>query len=425
LDYLLKAEELKKNNNLRGAIDEYNKAIAADPANPEYVFRKGQAYVVLKDADNAIQCFQKTVELKNDYLGAHTRLAKLFVLKNKVNDAIAAYDNAFKLEANAKEKAEYKINIIKLLYKDGRFKEATNHINDALAADPGNLNALYYHAKLSNQQGKPDEAVKSMLKATGSLTSTDPKETARFYFELGLGLYNSGKYPEANAAFAKANFGPYRNRIFEMTPSYFLGLGTAYFKAWELDEAKTMLDQALKIKPDFTAAHEVMIKISQAKTDKSAIAAQLKKAAEAEKDPIKKGNLYAQIAQQEFESGKFAEAIASADACLAVQAPNYNVGFIKAVSLARSGKLNDGINLLSELLKNPGLDQETKAMFNFAQGLMYNKANNTKLANMAFKRAEFGNYKFASVVELRKNNDETLKSDDLEDTTLSDKNLEN
>jgi tetratricopeptide (TPR) repeat protein len=426
LDFFLKAEELKKSNNPKGAIDEYNKAIAADPANPEFVFRKGNTYILLKDQDNAIQCFQKTVELRKDHLGALTRLAKLYALKNKVNEAIAAYDNAFKFEADPKDKAEYKINIIKLLYKEKRFKEAGPHIADALSVDPNNLNALYYNAKLSNETGKHEEAVKSMTKATASLTSNEPKDAVRYYFELGKGLYHLGKYSEANAAFVKANFGPYKPRIFEMTPVYYQSLATAYAKVYELDQAKEMAEQALKIKPDYSAVHEILVKITAQQNNKSAIVKQLKTAAESEKDVVKKGNLLAQITQAEFESGLYAEAIASATACLGIQPSNYNIGFLKALALARTNKVNDGIAALNELLKFQGMDQETKAMLNFALGLLYNQASNTKMANSAFKKAEFGNFKHVAVVELRKNNDEeAMKQDDAEDTTLTEKPVEN
>jgi len=426
LDFFLKAEELKKNNNPKGAIDEYNKAIAADPANPEYVFRKGNTYILLKDQDNAIQCFQKTVSLRQDHIGALTRLAKLYAIKNKTNEAIAAYDNAFKFETVPKDKVEYKINIVKLLYKENRFKEAGPHIADALSADPNNLNALYYNGKLGNETKKYDEAVASMTKATGLLTSAEPKDAVRYYFELGKAQYYLGKYSEANAAFVKANFGSFKAKIFEMTPVYYHGLASAYTKVYELEEGKAMADQALKIKPDYSAVHEILVKISTLNTDKSAIAKQLKNSADSEKDAVKKGNIYAQIAQAEFESGLYADAVASATACLTAQASNYNIGFLKALSLSRSNKVNDGIALMNELIKFPGIDQETKAMFHFALGLMYNKANNTKLANSAFKKAEFGNYKHASLIELRKNNDEeALKQDDPEDTTLSDRSLDN
>lgn len=419
LEFLLRAEELRKNNRHKEAIDEYNKAIQSDPTNPEYVFRKGKTYILIKDVDNAIQCFEKTVQLRKDYLGAYTRLARLYAVKNKTNEAIEAFDNAFKYDSNPKEKIEYKINIIKLLMRADRFNESASHIADGLALDPNNLQLLFFNAHLNNKLGKHEAAVKDMLKATSLITSQDPRDFARFYYELGLAYYKLGKYPEAQQAFTKANFGPYKAKIFEMTPTYFQHLSTAYFKVYELEESKKMAEQAIKIKPDFSPAHEILVNISKMTVDQSAVIKQQKLAAEAKKEPGEKAQALAKVAQIEIGAGLNADALASADACLAIQPSNYNVAFIKAVALSKLNKLNEAMNVINDILKNQGIDQETKAQTYFLQGLVFNKMKNTKAANEAFKKAEQSIFRHAAIYELRKNNDESVAEKEVEDTNIS------
>ncbi|MCS6967187.1 MAG: tetratricopeptide repeat protein [Cytophagales bacterium] len=421
LEFLLRAEELRKNNRYREAIDEYNKAIQSDPTNPEYVFRKGKAYVVLKDIDNAIECFEKTINLRKDYLGAYVRLARLYVVKNRINDAIAAFDNAFKYDSNPKEKVEYKINIVKLLMRANRFMEAAPHIADGLALDPNNLQLLFFNAHLNNKTGKHDLAVKDMLKATSFITSQDPRDFARYYYELGLAYYKLGKYPESQQALAKANYGPYKAKVFEMTHLYFQQLSTAYFKVYELEESKKMAEQATKIKPDFAPAHEMLVNISKMTVNQSTVIKQQKIAAEAQKDPGEKAQSFFKVAQMELNSGLYNDAVASADACLAIQPLNYNAAFIKAVALHKLNKLNESMNVINEILKNSGLDQDTRAQTYFLQGLVFNKMKNIKAANEAFKKAEqHPIFKYAAVYELRRNDDETVREkEDEGDTNIS------
>lgn len=421
LEFLLKAEDYKRNNRHREAIDEYNKAIQADPANPEYVFRKGKTYILLKDIDNAIQCFEKTIQLRKDYLGAYTRLARLYAAKNKTNEAIEAFENAFKYDSNPKEKVEYKINIIKLLMRADRFNESATHIADGLALDPNNLQLLFFNAHLNNKLGKHDLAVKDMLKATSLITSQDPRDFARFYYELGLAYYKLGKYNEAQQAFTKANFGPYKAKIFEMSHIYFQHLSTAYFKVYELEESKKMAEQAIKIKPDFSPAHEMLVNISKMTIDQSAVIKQQKLAAEAKKEPGEKAVAFAKIAQIELGAGLYNDAVASADICLAVQPTNYNAAFIKAVALYKLNKLNDAMNVANEILKYQGVDLETKTQIYFLQGLIFNKMKNTKAANEMFKKIDQGSFKYAATYELRKNNDESVAEKEVESTEIGGK----
>ncbi|MCS7019520.1 MAG: tetratricopeptide repeat protein [Cytophagales bacterium] len=425
LEFLLKAEDYKRNNRHREAIDEYNKAIQADPSNPEYVFRKGKTYILLKDLDNAIQCFEKTIQLRKDYLGAYTRLARLYAVKNKTNEAIEAFNNAFKYDSNPKEKVEYKINIIKLLMRADRFHESAPHIADGLALDPNNLQLLFFNAHLNNKLGKHDLAVKDMLKATSFITSQDPRDFARFYYELGLGYYKLGKYNEAQQAFSKASYGPYKAKIFEMTHIYFQHLATAYFKVYELEESKKMAEQAIKIKSDFSPAHEMLVNISKMTIDQSAVIKQQKLAAEAKKEPGEKAQAFAKVAQIEIGAGLYNEAIASSDACLAIQPNNYNIAFIKAVALYKTNKLNEAINLTNDILKYQGIDPETKTQIYFLQGLIFNKMKNVKAANEAFKKIDQGSFKYAAINELRKNNDESVAEKEVESTEISESKDDN
>lgn len=414
LEFLIKAEDLKKANNLAGALAEYDKAIQADPKNAEYMFRKGRTYLLMREPDKALDCFVKTVALKKDYTQAYPYIATLYYSKNKTNESVAAFDNAFKTDSDPSKKMDYKLNIIQILSKEKRFKEAGNHINDAKQIDPANVEVLYFDARFQNMSGSFQKARESLDKAIPSLKSQDPRETSKYYYELYYALYNLEKYDEAAPVFPKANFGHYKTKVFEMTPFYFFQLAASYYRVYEFDHAKESAEMALKIKKDYTAARELLVKIETSRTDKTAVIVQLQTAVDVERDPNKRASQLANLAEDQYESGKYEDAIKSADACLAVQASNFAVAFIKSVSLNKLNKTNDAIVLLENLVKSAGLDQETKAQYQFALGLMYNKISNTKLANTSFQKSLFGSFKAASISELKKNSAE-IEGDTSED----------
>ncbi len=408
LKHILDAEDKKKAGNFAGAVDDYDKAIKIDPSNPEYVFRKGKTFILMKDMDNAIMCFEKTVQLKKEYVEAHKNLATLYKKKSKLPEAVKCYDNAFKYETEAPNKVKYKLEIIKLLAKMKKFNEAGNHINDAKQIAADNLDVLYFDARFNNTVGKYEAAKESALKATTSpnLKLDDPKNYAKYFYELGLAYYQMEKYDDATKAFEKANFGPYKRFILEMSPQYFQTLAYSYYKVFELDESETLADKALKMKKDFSAAHDLKGQIALSRTDKNAVIKAKQLAIEAEKDQVKRAQLFKELTEMLFDAGKYADAVMSADKAVEANPNDYNSLFIKAVSLARLNKNTEAIDLVQNILKMPGVIQETKAQYNFALGLFYGKTGNTKLADTSFKKAVYGPFKYAAIAELKKIGDD-------------------
>lgn len=419
LDFVLKAEDFKKAKNYDAALVEYDKAIKADPKNVEFVVRKAQVYFIKKDADNAIQYFEKAIAMQNNNLGAYLNLAKLYTIKASNEPAIKAFENAYKLETDNAKKIEYKINIIKILNKLNRFADSEVHIKDALALAPNDLSLLYFDARLANTKGAYERAKQSMLKATSLLKSDDPKEFAKFYYELGYAYYNLEKYNDSRIAFDKANFGPFKALIFRMTPPYFFNLAMSYYKVYEIEESKKYLEMALKIKTDFTQAHDLLLKIVAMSADKNAVIESMKRAAEYEKEPQKKAANLASLCENQFFAGKYQDAITSANAYLAIQPQNTQISFLKVMCLYKLKKADEGISLLQNLTKIPTLEQDVRAQYNFALGLLYSKTGkDMKMAETAFKKADFAGFKYAAIVEI-----ENIHGGKTEDQPVLDTNV--
>lgn len=402
LDNFVTAERLRQGGNYQGALQEYDKAIGKDASNSKFYFQKGKCYIHLGNEDEAMKAFEHAVEVKENYVEVHARLARLYTKHQKIDAAIKSYDNAFKHDPDNSKKTLYKLNIMRLLLKNKRFDQAGTHINDALAIAPDNLDVLYFSARFNNDSKKYAEAKQNMEKATGLLKTTAPKEIARYYYELGKAYYNLGEYDNAMKVFPKARYGSFSKKVIRMTPQYHHSLAKAYFMIYELDKSKELVEFALKMRPDYSSAHDLLVQIATARTDKSQVIDHLKTSISTEKVALKKAGKYAELAKHELEGGRYEDAIKSAVSCLTAQPKNYAVGFIKAIAQHKSGNEQGAITTLEELIGMSGIDPDTKAKFNLSLGLFYKKTGDNKTAAERFKAAYFLSFKYAARDEYEK-----------------------
>lgn len=401
LSYYVNAEKLRQANNLRGALDEYDKAIQSEPNNYKFVFQKGKCYIMLNDEANAIYCFERTIRLKEDFVQAHARLGWLYQKSEKYPDAIAAFDRAFRYEQAVEEKLNYKMSIIKILYKTNQFDKSGSHIEDARKVLPDHPEILFFSAKLNNQKKNYEAAKADMLRAIPLLRSSNPQDVARFYYELGYAYYQLGDYAQAKSNLDKANIGAFKSKVMELTPQYHFSVATAYFKIYQFDKCKELLSQTLKMDRSFAQAHDLLVKMASVQTDKGGVIVHQREAVQAEADAIRRSARLQELAEMLHEAGKYQEAISVADECLALNAGNYTVKFIRAMSKYRLGQLDQGKKELTELSKYTALDFETKAQCNFALGMLCRQSGDAKGAIAAFRLAQYGSFKYAAARELR------------------------
>jgi tetratricopeptide (TPR) repeat protein len=415
IDEYVKAEGLLKQKKYKEAVTEYDNAIQKDAKNYKFHFHKGKCLLILKEEDQAIKSFQKTVdllsaantsgqpEMQKDLVEANMRLARLFEKQKKVDEAVKAYDNAFKYETAAPNKLKYKLSILRLLKSSGRLAEAANHVNDAKQVAPDDLNVLYYEAKYGNEPGVANYAVAkaAMEKAITKLPSQEPKDVAKYYYELGYALTQLGEHDRAqNDILPKAKWGPYANKVLKLTPEYFHSIATSYYKIYELDKAKTLVEQALKIKKSFPRAHDLLVKIATGQTDRSAVIDHFKTSIETERDPTRRAYRFSELAEMELENRRYDDAIKSAEECLKASPKNYAVLFIKSVAQHKLNQTDAAIKTINDIMQIDGIDPESKAQYFFAQGVFYDKVGKKKEAVDAFKNANYGSFRYAAKEEL-------------------------
>jgi len=412
--FIQRAETLKKVRNYQAALLEYDNAIQSEPNNHDYWLQKGNVYAILKDNQKAIKCLVKVTELKNDYVDVYLALYNLYQKENDTNNAVKALDNAYKHQPNDNDKMKYKNEIVKVLYKASQFQKAGSHIKDMKVIAPTNPLVLYYEAKYSNLIQNYDQAIRSCEGALSQIDVQDPTKSAKYYYELGYAYHQKKEFGKADGVLAKANYGPFKAKVFEMSPMYYYFLAYAYFKIYEFEKSEEYLDIVTKISPNFPKALDLKVEIAATKSDRTHTIATLRHSANAESDANKKAQKLMELCQIETEAKKYTDALVSIEEVLKIL-PNTNQAlFYKGIIQYKANQHKEALVTLQFLHSRVGNNQEQRAMVEFISGLIYQKQNNAKLAEIAFKKALFGTYKYAAMRRLEEmSNNRQTSSEDL------------
>jgi len=257
----------------KAALEEYKKAVDADPKNPEA--RQGVATVLAHQGDyeGALKQFKKAVELGADNALVHFNLAGALALSGRLEEAITHYDQVFALDPHHREAP---FALARVLVEAGRRKEAIARFQTLLSSEPGNVRVYLELAALLEEEG--DTAAAQDLGERVLELDTSPFDKARAHLTLAslaagegrveeaLVLYQQAAHeaPEMSAAhFALANQLGGRGRFREAAAAYRrsleidplqsaarLGEATALVLAGDSASARRRLEEGLGIEPE-------------------------------------------------------------------------------------------------------------------------------------------------------------------------------
>lgn len=398
--FFKKGEEYRKAKNYSEALLQYRQAISAEPSNYRYLFAEGKCYNSMKDYDNAISSFQRCVEAKTDYTNGYVMLANCYKKKSAWADAAYNFDQAFNYESDPGKKVTYKMEMVKLLLKEGKKAEAQDAIAEAKSIDPKNLNLLYYEAKLANEAGDFAVARDAMTDALPQLENMPSAEGAKYFYELGFAYYQLGDFTNSQKVWEKCYFGVWKQKIDQIraknNPVYFYRIASSYFAGGQNDEAREQVQKALELQNNYANAYVLLGKIDKKEGNFTQAINNFETAIGMEADPAKKAKILASLLQLQMDAGDHSGALGSANEILGVDPNNARVLFSKAQAQFELGQFASCISTCETLLAaGANADQATKAKYNFLLG-MAAKNTDPEMAKGAFKAALFGAYKAAA-----------------------------
>ena len=125
------------------------------PRSPSLYTLCGAAYAALRQFENAIRCYQHSLQLKPDNYETHFNLAVSFNDSGEIESAIESYKKAIKYNPNY---AEAYCNLGKACQEFGDIKSAHEYLKKAIALKPRSHISHFNMANLMLSQGKETRA---------------------------------------------------------------------------------------------------------------------------------------------------------------------------------------------------------------------------------------------------------------------------
>ena len=224
----------------------FRKLIRLNPGFAEAVLQSGSVLMSQRgEADKAMACYQKALEVQPDYVAAHNSLGSLLLQKGQVDQAMVHCQKALELEpgnVTALSNLGFAYSLM------GRLDEAAAQLQKVVEIQPDNETAQNNLGSVLLRMGRVDGAIghfRSALKLQ--------PDSAETHNNLASALLAQRQMDEAIHEFREAA------RLQPDAPEIRRNLGYALGKQGRLDEAIQAFQEALKLKPDYAEASNDLV----------------------------------------------------------------------------------------------------------------------------------------------------------------------
>ena len=271
-------------NNLEKALENANKWIAEDSANPKAYIWRAVIYTRKYDYIAAANDFKKAFTLDSTYMDAKkfegtvaiagqplmpyravpavfNNAAVKLINDNKYDEALPYLEYSLKLDPN---NANTYLLLHTVYNAKGDEKKAKEYLIEAVKRDPKNYRAKLQLAVLYSYEGKKDEAeklLKEVIKAVESDTAADNKIKLEAYKEYAVLKFEKKEYDEAIRYFQKAY------EIKKDDYEVLANLGNVYAAKKEYDKAVKYLKEAYALKKDDYRIPQALAEVLYEKKD--------------------------------------------------------------------------------------------------------------------------------------------------------------
>jgi protein O-mannosyl-transferase len=223
------------------AINDFDKAIELKPDYSNAYNNKGLTLMNLGKLEESLQCYNQAIEFDPKNAEAFYNRGSLYQNQRKNKEALADFDKA--IELNPRYSQAYN-NRGSVFYNENRGEEALKDFHKAVELDPVNVQAYYNLGVLFMNESRNSEAVKSFNKAI----ELNPGY-ANAYNNRGIVFVNEKRNSEAINDFTKVielqpiNANAYNNR------------GIIYMNEKRNTEAINDFNYAIELNPGYTGAY--------------------------------------------------------------------------------------------------------------------------------------------------------------------------
>jgi tetratricopeptide (TPR) repeat protein len=280
----------------------------------------GTALLEKGQVDQAARHFEKALEIQRRYVQARNNLGNVWFQKGRVQEAVADYQKALEINPRFAD-AHYNLGVAFL--QTGRVQEAVAHFQDALTIEPDLPKAEYNLGLACVRLGRLSDAVIHYNKAL----AIDPNY-AEAEYNLGVVLAQLGRLNEAVSHYNKALL---------INPKYaeaHNNLGTAFTQIGREREAIAHFRQAMSINPsNVEALNNTAFLLATSPDTASRNGAEAVALAERASNLSgnSNANIGATLAAAYAETGRFTDAVRTANSALQLAKDQGNIALADAI----------------------------------------------------------------------------------------------
>ncbi|HUI06350.1 MAG TPA: tetratricopeptide repeat protein [Verrucomicrobiae bacterium] len=234
------AQALLNQNRIGEALACAQRAVRSEPS-AETHRNLGIVLTRAGRVQEAIEEFDRSLQLKPDLADAHHNLALALMGLGRTTEAIGQWEQALRINPNF---ADAHCNLGIALQRAGRMGEAIGHYEQALRIDPDYAEARFNLGVALVRLGRLPEAI-SQWEQTLRLHP----DYAEAHANLGVALEHEGRIEEAIKHYEQAL------RIKPGLVEARYNFGVALMRLGRVHEAIEQWDQVVQLKPDMAAAH--------------------------------------------------------------------------------------------------------------------------------------------------------------------------
>ncbi|MEW5821536.1 MAG: tetratricopeptide repeat protein, partial [Cyanobacteriota bacterium] len=194
-DLMRIAISLESENKLEDSLQKYSQAINVSPERYEAYSAKGDVYLKLKEYDQAIDCFEASLKIKEDQVKTIFNLA---ITYNKKEEYLKAISNFEKVISLSPENFEAVYNLANIYFAVKDYKRASTYYNQCIALSQKSKNKIelsrirYNLANTYKALNEPENAIKEYKEAIKLFA-----EFADAHYNLAATYIDTGKMDKA------------------------------------------------------------------------------------------------------------------------------------------------------------------------------------------------------------------------------------
>jgi tetratricopeptide (TPR) repeat protein/serine/threonine protein kinase len=261
------ASELAANGRPAEAVRYYTAALALRPKNPGVLLNRGMALRAAGEPDAAVADYRQAIDQTPGYAAPHFNLAQVLWQQGRLDQAVAEYRAAIRARPDF-ALAHYLLGLA--LWSRGKLDEGLAELRETVRCEPDDPLAHFAIGIVLRDRGRLDDAMVEYRAAIRLLKDhpalpfgfgprpwqiSDPAAIpapgwpAAPHFDLGLALWQKGRFDEALAEYREA---------VRIKPDYAearLALGNALKDTGRTDDALAEYRAVLRLRPDHAEAH--------------------------------------------------------------------------------------------------------------------------------------------------------------------------